>query len=79
MKFYIYPLTLILLTGCASSNFSSEETKTLNSSALYDPPSVTLLEGQEYQFAEGKLVGRGQKFYSQYETTKKMIESFKEK
>jgi len=37
-----------------------------NSSALYDPPFVTLTEGKEYQFKQGTLTGRGQRFYSQF-------------
>jgi hypothetical protein len=38
----------------------------LNNSALYDPPTVTLIEGQEYQFNEGVVTGRGQIFHSHY-------------
>ena len=76
MKFYAFPLMLMLLTSCASSNFSNEERKILNSSALYDPPSITLIDGKEYQFKEGVLVGRGQKFYSQHAMTKSLIDGF---
>ena len=38
----------------------------MNNSPLYDPPTVTLIEGQEYQFKEGTITGRGQIFHSHY-------------
>jgi len=44
----------------------SEEDAAVNTSALYDPPVVTLMRGKTYQFEEGQVDGRGQKFYSQY-------------
>lgn len=39
---------------------------TLENSALYDPPTVTLLPNKVYAFEEGTLAGRGQKFHSDY-------------
>lgn len=77
MKFLSFLLTLLLLTSCAFNNLSKDDQRILNSSALYDPPSVTLLDGVEYQFLEGKVTGRGQKFFSQYEKTRRLVESFK--
>jgi hypothetical protein len=38
----------------------------INISALYDPPLVTLIEGEEYKFEEGVIIGSGQKFHSHY-------------
>ena len=35
-------------------------------SALLDPPTVTLKPFVNYEFAEGVLKGRGQKFHSDY-------------
>jgi hypothetical protein len=45
----------------------------LNRSALYDPPTVTLIEGAEYQFKEGIFVGSGQKFHSDYSYRRAII------
>jgi hypothetical protein len=45
-----------------------------NASALYDPPTVTLIEGQTYQFKEGVLVGRkDHKFHSDYSYRRAVI------
>ena len=33
---------------------------------MYDPPTVTLIEGFKYPFVEGTLMGRGQKFHSDH-------------
>ena len=54
--------TAALLQSCGWNDSQND----LNESALYDPPTVTLLEGHEYSFREGKLTGRGQKFHSDY-------------
>jgi hypothetical protein len=45
---------------------SKENAASLNRSALYDPPVVTLEEGITYRFKEGDLVGAGQTFISGY-------------
>ena len=45
----------------------------LNESALYDPPTVTLIEGFKYPFVEGTLMGRGQKFHSDYSYRRAVI------
>jgi hypothetical protein len=41
--------------------------------SLYDPPTVTLIEGAEYQFKEGIFVGSGQKFHSDYSYRRAII------
>lgn len=46
----------------------------LNNSALYDPTQIHLIEGQTYQFKEGTLQGRGQRFHSDYEYRRMIIE-----
>lgn len=65
MRFLIAVLTLVSLISCGSRNLDEEKAALLNNSALYDPSSVTLIDGQVYKFKEGRLKGRGQKFYSQ--------------
>ena len=66
MKFLTLALTVPLLPSCGLNNFTKENLGSLNKSALYDPPTVTLIDGHQYQFKEGKLDGRGQKFHSQF-------------
>lgn len=66
MKFLVLAMTALLMQSCAWRSSQSEETVLLNNSALYDPPTVTLIEGQEYQFNEGVVTGRGQIFHSHY-------------
>ena len=63
MKWMILPLTLLLFQSCASR----DSQRGLNESALYDPPTLTLIEGREYFFVEGRLVGRkNHKWHSDY-------------
>jgi hypothetical protein len=45
----------------------------LNRSSLYDPPTITLVDGQVYHFKEGQLEGRGQKFHSDYSYRRAII------
>lgn len=66
MKFFVLPILALLLTSCKSSGLPKESVAQLNNSALYDPPTVTLIEGLQYNFKEGTLEGRGQKFHSHY-------------
>ena len=61
--------TVLLLPSCASKGSRDA----LNKSALYDPPTVTLISGVEYQFNEGVLVGSGQKFHSDYSYQRAII------
>ena len=62
-------LMAVLLPSCALN----DSLKGLNESALYDPPTVTLIDGQFYQFQEGILPGRGQKFHSDYSYRRAII------
>ena len=62
-------LMVLLLPSCASK----ESRDALNKSALYDPPTVTLIEGSEYQFKEGVIIGSGQKFHSDYSYQRAII------
>lgn len=59
----------VLLQSCGLSGSRDA----LNESALYDPPTVTLIDGQDYQFKEGVLPGRGQKFHSDYSYRRAII------
>lgn len=45
----------------------------LNESAIYDPPTVTLIPGYDYPFKEGNLMGRGQKFHSDFSYRRAII------
>ena len=65
-KYLILPLVVTLLTSCGWKSTSSVEDAAVNTSALYDPPVVTLTMGKTYQFEEGQVDGRGQKFHSHY-------------
>ena len=65
------PLMAVLLPSCGSSVWG--DGSGLNASALLDPPTVTLVDGVEYQFKEGKLKGRGQKFHSDYSYRRAII------
>jgi hypothetical protein len=60
---------VVLLQSCVSKGWEND----LNKSALYDPPTVTLIDGQNYQFKEGNLPGRGQKFHSDYSYRRAII------
>ena len=61
-----------LIASCSSS--ASLNASTANASALYDPPTITLIEGQTYQFKEGVLVGRkDHKFHSDYSYRRAVI------
>lgn len=62
-------LLVMVLASCGSSGSRSA----LNESALYDPDHVTLKEGVYYNFEEGVLRGRLQKFHSQYSYQRAVI------
>lgn len=66
MKWIGLLLTAVLLQSCASTAWRSASDLSATNSALYDPPHITLKKGVEYQFAEGVLVGQGQKFHSEW-------------
>tara|TARA_Y100000356_G_scaffold80923_1_gene67143 strand:- start:28120 stop:28362 length:243 start_codon:yes stop_codon:yes gene_type:complete len=56
---------VLLLPSCVSKDWASDSS--VNESALYDPPTVTLIEGTEYKFKEGVLLGRkNHKYHSNY-------------
>ena len=61
--------TVALLQSCVWNDSQND----LNESALYDPPTVTLIEGFKYPFVEGTLMGRGQKFHSDYSYRRAVI------
>jgi len=64
-------LTVLLLPSCVSNAWRNDSS--LNESALLDPPTVTLVDGVTYQFNEGQLKGRGQKFHSDYSYRRAII------
>lgn len=64
-------LTVLLLPSCALRDWAYEYD--LNGSALFDPPTVTLINGEPYRFKEGVLAGRGQKFHSDYSYRRAII------
>lgn len=65
-RYTAWVILALLTTSCESRRSQSERTERVNSSALYDPPTVTLTPGREYEFREGTLTGRGQKFHSHH-------------
>jgi hypothetical protein len=65
------PLTALLLPSCGLNALRDDSS--LNESALLDPPTVTLVDGVTYQFVEGQLKGRGQKFHSDYSYRRAII------
>jgi len=68
-KLMSFLLMAVLLPSCGLNGSRND----LNESALYDPPTVTLIDGKVYQFKEGKLPGRGQKFHSDYSYRRAII------
>lgn len=61
-----------LLQSCGSSGLQNDSI--VNSSALHDPPTITLIEGTEYHFVEGVLTGRAKhKFHSDYSYRRAII------
>ena len=71
MKLILLLLTVALLPSCVLKDLAGDSK--LNESALYDPPTITLLEGYDYPFVEGNLMGRGQKFHSDYSYRRAII------
>ena len=64
MKLTASLLMALLLPSCACFDWAKESRE--NESALYDPPTVHLIEGEWYFFEEGVVIGRGQKVHSLY-------------
>ena len=59
-------LMVLLLPSCGLNAWRNESGLNATNSALYDPPHITLTDGVEYNFKEGQLTGRGQKFHSEW-------------
>ena len=72
MKLMSLPVMVILLQSCALKDWANDSA--VNDSALYDPPTVTLIEGTQYHFVEGVLTGRKEhKFHSDYSYRRAII------
>jgi len=71
MKLILLPLVALLLTNCGWKD--SQPDLPINDSALYDPETIHLLEGVTYQFKEGTLQGRGQRFHNDYSYRRAVI------
>jgi len=69
MKLTPLLLTVLLLPSCVSKDSLPD----LNESALHDPETIHLLEGVQYTFAEGTLMGRGQRFHNDYSYRRAVI------
>ena len=62
--------TAALLQSCVWNDSQND----LNERALYDPPTVTLIEGFKYPFVEGTLVGRkNHRWHSDYSYRRAII------
>lgn len=70
-KLILSLLTVLLLPSCVLRDWDFGYD--LNESALFDPPTVTLIDGQDYEFKEGHLEGRDQKFHSDYSYRRAII------
>ena len=71
MKLIALLLMVALLPNCALNDLVGDSA--LNESAIYDPPTITLIQGYDYPFKEGNLMGRGQKFHSDYSYRRAII------
>lgn len=65
MRLMSLPAMVLLLQSCGLRDWAKDSS--VNESALYDPPTITLIEGQQYLFKEGVLLGRkNHKYHSNY-------------
>ena len=64
-------LMVVLLPSCKLRDLVGDSS--LNESAIYDPPTITLIKGYDYPFKEGNLMGRGQKFHSDFSYRRAII------
>ena len=71
MKLTALLLMVVLLPSCVLNDLVGDSA--LNESAIYDPPTVTLIQGYDYPFKEGNLMGRGQKFHSDFSYRRAII------
>lgn len=60
-------IAALLLTNCGWSSSRNEKDARLNRSALYAPPSVTMIPGETYRFREGEWTPRhAEKLHSHF-------------
>tara|TARA_X000001382_G_C3154207_1_gene173995 strand:- start:872 stop:1105 length:234 start_codon:yes stop_codon:yes gene_type:complete len=71
MKLTALLLMVALLPSCVLNDLVGDSA--LNESAIYDPPTITLIQGYDYPFKEGNLMGRGQKFHSDFSYRRAII------
>jgi len=71
MKLISSLLLVLLLPSCKLNDLVGDSA--LNESAIYDPPTITLIKGYDYPFTEGNLMGRGQKFHSDFSYRRAII------
>jgi len=71
MKWTSLLLLVLLLPSCVLNDLVGDSA--LNESAIYDPPTITLIKGYDYPFKEGNLMGRGQKFHSDFSSRRAII------
>ena len=68
----LWPLLALPLTSCSWKGL--DNASSVNGSALYDPPTITLKKGKLYEFKEGTIVGReDHKFHSDYSYRRAII------
>jgi hypothetical protein len=64
----------LLLTSCGWKSSQNERDELINISALYLPPSVTMIKGESYKFKEGIFTpNKDQKFYSQWSYSRAVV------
>lgn len=73
MKLMLLLGLVMLLPSCGLSGWQNASNESVNQSALYDPATVTLIPNKVYQFQEGSLLARGQKFHSDYSYQRAII------
>lgn len=71
MKLIVLLAMVVLLPSCVLNDLAGDSA--LNESAIYDPPTITLIKGYDYPFKEGNLMGRGQKFHSDFSYRRAII------
>jgi hypothetical protein len=71
MKWIPLLLAVLALTNCASKYSAKDIVE--NERGLHDPETIHFLDGVEYQFVEGTLQGRGQRFHSDYSYRRAVI------
>lgn len=73
MKSIIWLPLVLLLQSCGWNAWRNDADARSNDSALFDPPTVTMLPSIQYQFREGTVIGRGQQWHSQYSYQRAII------